>query len=89
MRVTELMKQKQYAPLSVAEMGLVIFAAEKGFLDDIELKKIKDFEAALLSFANIEYKELIAHINNTGDYSDEVETGLKEIIEKFKTTQSW
>ncbi|WP_174483896.1 F0F1 ATP synthase subunit alpha, partial [methanotrophic endosymbiont of Bathymodiolus puteoserpentis (Logatchev)] len=66
MRVTELMKQKQYAPLSVAEMGLVIFAAEKGFLDDIELKKIKDFEAALLSFANIEYKELIAHINNTG-----------------------
>ncbi|MDP0561580.1 MAG: F0F1 ATP synthase subunit alpha [Candidatus Endonucleobacter sp. (ex Gigantidas childressi)] len=89
MRVTELMKQKQYAPLSIAEMGLVIFAAEKGFLDDIELKKINDFEAALLSFANMEYKELMTHINNTGDYNKEIEVGLAEIIEKLKTTKSW
>ena len=89
MRVTELMKQKQYAPLSVAEMGVVIYAAEKGYLEDVELKKIGDFEAALLSFANAEYSELMAQINNTGDYNGEIEASLKELIEKFKATQSW
>ncbi|WP_263081421.1 F0F1 ATP synthase subunit alpha [Endozoicomonas sp. Mp262] len=88
-RVTELMKQKQYAPLSVAEMGVVIYAAEKGYLEDVELKKIGDFEAALLSFANAEYSELMAQINNTGDYNGEIEASLKELIEKFKATQSW
>ncbi|WP_330924981.1 F0F1 ATP synthase subunit alpha [Candidatus Sororendozoicomonas aggregata] len=88
-RVTELMKQKQYAPMSVAEMGLVIFAAEKGFLNDVELKKVSAFEAALLSFANAEYKELMATVNESGDYNGDIEAGLKELIEKFKATQSW
>lgn len=89
MRVTELMKQKQYAPLSVAEMGVVIYAAEKGYLEDIELKKIGDFEAALLSFANAEQPQLMARINSTGDYNSEIEAGLKGLIEQFKATQSW
>ena len=89
MRVTELMKQKQYAPLSVAEMGLVIFAAEKGFLDDVELKKINDFEAALLSYTNAEHKSLMTRINESGDFNGEIEAGLKEVIEQFKATQSW
>lgn len=88
-RVTELMKQKQYAPLSVAEMALVIFAAEKGFLDDVELKKIGDFESALLSYANMEHKELMVHISSTGDYNKEIEAGLQDVIEKFKATQCW
>ncbi len=88
-RVTELMKQKQYAPMSVAEMGVVIFAAEKGFLNDVELKKIGAFEGALLSFANAEYKELMATINESGGYNGDIEAGLKELIETFKATQSW
>ncbi len=88
-RVTELMKQKQYAPMSVAEMGLVIFAAEKGFLEDIVLNKVGDFEAALLSYANSEFSELMTRINEAGDYNGEIEAGLKEAIEKFKATQTW
>ena len=88
-RVTELMKQKQYAPMSVAEMGLVIFAAEKGHLEDVDLKKIGDFEASLLSYANAEHSELMSRINETGDYNGEIEAGLKALIEAFKATQTW
>ena len=62
-RVTELMKQKQYAPLSIADMGVSLFAVEKGFLKDIELSKILDFEAALHSFMNSEHAELMKTIN--------------------------
>ena len=49
-RVTELMKQKQYSPLSIAEMGVSLFAANEGFLEDIELNKVLDFESALLAY---------------------------------------
>jgi F-type H+-transporting ATPase subunit alpha len=88
-RVTELMKQTQYAPMSVAEMGLVIFAAEKGFLADVALNKVGDFEVALISYANAEHSALMATINESGDYNGEIEAGLKEVIEKFKATQTW
>lgn len=88
-RVTELMKQKQYAPMSTGEMGLSIFAATEGFLDDVEVNKIGDFEAALISYANSEFAELMAQINVKGDYSKEIAAGLKELVEKFKSTQAW
>ena len=88
-RVTELMKQKQYAPMSTGEMGLSIFAATEGFLDDVEVNKIGDFEAALISYANSEFAELMAQINVKGDYSKDIAAGLKELVEKFKSTQAW
>lgn len=88
-RVTELMKQKQYAPMSTGEMGLSIFAATEGFLDDVEVNKIGDFEAALISYANSEFADLMAQINVKGDYSKEIAAGLKELVEKFKSTQAW
>ena len=88
-RVTELMKQKQYSPLSVAEMGTVLYAANEGFLDDVDVKKVVDFEAALLSWMRSEQAELLAKINEKGDFSDEIAAGLKAAIEKFKSTQSW
>ncbi|KAL8188403.1 UNVERIFIED_CONTAM: hypothetical protein K2H54_000005 [Gekko kuhli] len=69
-KVTELMKQKQYSPLSVAHQSLVLFAAEKGYLSDVELNKIVDFEAALLSYANTQHAELMAEINAKADYND-------------------
>lgn len=87
--VTELMKQGQYAPMKTAEMGLSIFAATEGFLEDVEVNKIQAFEAALLSYANSEYSELMAQINVKGDYNNEIAAGLKELIEKFKSTQTW
>jgi F-type H+-transporting ATPase subunit alpha len=87
--VTELMKQGQYAPMSTAEMGLSILAANEGYLSDVEVNKIQAFEAALLSYANSEYAELMAKINEKGDYNGEIEAGLKECIEKFKSSQTW
>ena len=87
--VTELMKQGQYAPMKTAEMGLSIYAATEGYLEDVEVNKIQAFEAALLSYANSEYSELMAKINVKGDFNDEIAAGLKELIEKFKSTQTW
>ncbi|RUO35502.1 F0F1 ATP synthase subunit alpha [Aliidiomarina shirensis] len=87
--VTELMKQDQYAPMSVADMGVSIFAAEKGFLKGVAIDKIQDFEKALLSYFNSEHADLMAKINKTGDYNGDIEAELKSGLEKFKSTQSW
>ena len=88
-RVTELMKQHQYAPMSVAEMGVSLYAANAGFLDSLEVKKVRDFEAALLSFMKSEEADLMAKINQTGDFSDEIKNGLHKAIERFVKTSSW
>ena len=88
-RVTELMKQKQYAPLSIAEMGVSLYAANEGYLEDIELNKVLDFEAALLSYMNSEHGDLLAKINDTGGYDDEIEAEFKSSLEEFKATQTW
>jgi len=88
-RVTELMKQDQYAPMSVAEMGISLFAAEKGFLADVEQAKIGAFEKAMIAYFKSEHAELLAKINEKGDYNDDIEASIKSGIEKFKATQSW
>ena len=88
-RVTELMKQKQYSPLSIAEMGVSLFAANEGFLEDIDLNKVLDFESALLAYMNSEHGELLSKINETGDYDDEIESSFRDALEKFKSTQTW
>ena len=88
-RVTELMKQKQYSPLSIAEMGVSLFAANEGFLEDVELNKVLDFEAALLAYMNSEHGDILSKINETGDYSDEIESQFRSALEKFKSTQTW
>jgi F-type H+-transporting ATPase subunit alpha len=83
-RVTELMKQKQYSPMSVAEMALSLFAVDRGYLDDVPLNQIGHFEAELLAHARSRQGELLDRINATGDYNDEIETGLKKTVEDFK-----
>ena len=88
-KVTELMKQKQYSPMSVFEQAIVIFAAEKGFLGDIELAKLADFEAALLSFAKGQFAELVAQIDETGAYNDDIEAQFSKLLQDFKATQTW
>ncbi|MEQ9464258.1 MAG: F0F1 ATP synthase subunit alpha [Haliea sp.] len=88
-RVTELMKQGQYAPRSIAEMGIVLYAANEGFLRDIEVNKIGDFEAALLSYMHAEHGELMKTIVETGNYNDDIEATFKAALEKFKATQTW
>tara|TARA_Y100000815_G_C13214311_1_gene451867 strand:+ start:29 stop:838 length:810 start_codon:yes stop_codon:yes gene_type:complete len=88
-RVTELMKQKQYKPMSVAQMAVSIYAVEKGFLKDVAIDKIMDFEESLQSFMASEYSELMAEIDKTGNYNDDIDSQLKAALEKFKQTQSW
>jgi F-type H+-transporting ATPase subunit alpha len=88
-RVTELMKQSQYAPMSVAEMSVSLYAAEKGHLKDIELNKIGDFESALIDYMKSNEKALMDKINETGDYNDEIASALEEAVTKFKSTQTW
>jgi F-type H+-transporting ATPase subunit alpha len=88
-RVTELMKQKQYSPMSVAEMGIVIFAANEGHLKEVPLNKVLDFEASLLAFMNSEHADLMQRINDTGDYGDDIASKFSEALGKFKITQTW
>jgi F-type H+-transporting ATPase subunit alpha len=88
-KVTELMKQKQYAPMSVVEQALSLFSAEKGYLIDVDVEKVLDFEASLISYAKNEHAEFYAQINESGDYSDEIEGQFKAILDSFKATQTW
>ncbi len=88
-RVTELMKQPQYSPLSVAEQAVSLIAANEGFLDDVELSKIVSFEAALHSFMKSSHGDLLDKINDSGDFSDEIKEGLKSAISSFKSTGTW
>jgi len=88
-RVTELMKQKQYSPLSVAEQAVSLFAINNGFIDDVDLKKVGSFEAALHSFMKSDHKELMDKINASGDFSDDIANGLRSAIETFKKTNTW
>jgi len=82
-RVTELMKQKQYSPLSVAEMALSLFAADEGYLDKIPVAKIVDFESALHDFARANNQADLDTINETGDYNDDIVAKLTAICDSF------
>lgn len=88
-RVTEILKQKQYAPLSVAEMAVLLFAVDKGYLDDIELTKIVTFAEGLLAYMHSEQTNCLKQINQKGDYNEVIADELKTAITAFKTTQTW
>ncbi|MDA9971302.1 F0F1 ATP synthase subunit alpha [Gammaproteobacteria bacterium] len=88
-RITELIKQKQYAPMSVAQQSLSIFAADRGFMDDVEVEKIGSFEEALHSFFTSEKPDLENSINDTGDWNDDIEKQFIEVVEQFKKTQTF
>ena len=88
-KVTELMKQKQYAPMSVAEQALSLFSAEKGYLNDVDVSDVLSFESSLISYAKTEHAEFYAQLNETGDYSKEIEGQFHSILETFKATQTW
>jgi len=88
-RVTEVMKQKQYAPLSVAQMALSIYAVNSGYMDKVELKKVVDFEAALQAFAESNYQSMLDAINATPKLSKENEAAMKKCIEDFIATGTY
>nr|WP_255308551.1 F0F1 ATP synthase subunit alpha [Gilliamella apicola] len=88
-KVTELLKQKQYSPMTVAEQSIVLYAAERGYLEDVELAKVLSFETALLAYAHSQYADFVKLIDETGNYNDEIESKLKAMLESFKSTQTW
>jgi F-type H+/Na+-transporting ATPase subunit alpha len=88
-RVTELMKQKQYSPMSVSQMALSIFAVNNGFMDKVALNKIVDFEAGLQAFAKSNHASLLDGINQTPKLTKENEAGMKKCIEDFIATGSY
>ncbi len=82
-RVTELMKQKQYAPMSVAEMALTLYGANNGYFDKVDRRKVVETEAALQSFARSSYGDLLKTINAKPDLTKEVEASLKKCCDEF------
>ena len=88
-RVTELMKQKQYAPLTVADMAVSLFAVNEGFIDEVDVKKVVDYEAALHAYVRANHAELMDTINATGDYNDDIVNGLRKAIEDFKVNGAY
>ena len=88
-RVTELMKQNQYSPLSVAEMALSLYAANEGYFDDVEIKKVMAFEKALHEFARSKHKDLLDMINSSLDYNDDVAAKMKSTMDDFKANGVW
>jgi F-type H+-transporting ATPase subunit alpha len=85
-RVTELMKQKQYSPMSVAEMSLTLYAANSGYFDKVPRLKVVETEAALQSFAHSSYGDLLKSINGKPDLTKEVEASLKKCCDEFFAT---
>jgi len=88
-RVMEMMKQPQYSPMTVAQMAVSLFAVDRGYLDDVELGKVGDFESALQAHMASEHKDLMDGINENPEYDDEVEQKLKAAVDDFKANHAW
>ena len=88
-RVTELMKQPQYAPMSVAEMAISLYAVNEGYLDDVEVENVVPFETALHAHARANAEDLMAKIDSTGAYDEEIQAGLKALLDEFKSSGAW
>ena len=86
---TELMKQAQYAPLSVSQMAVTLFAANKGYFDDVPTIKVLAFENALHGFMNSKYKKIMQDIEKTADLSGDNEKALEKAIEDFKSSNAY
>lgn len=85
-RITELMKQKQYKPLSVADMAIILFAADSGYLDDVPLNKIPLFEQELMAYFVSKEANLISRINQTGEFNPEIAETFKSLLTSFKAS---
>jgi F-type H+-transporting ATPase subunit alpha len=88
-RVTELMKQAQYAPMTVADMALSLFAVNEGYLDDVDLKKVVDFERALQAYFKQSQAALRDKINAVPEYNAEIEAALHAAVKDFKSNHAW
>ena len=88
-RVTEVMKQPQYSPMSVAEMALSLYAVNGGYMDKVDRKKTVGFEMALQAFAKTNYGDLLKQINEKPELSKEVDAALKKCCDDFVATGAY
>ena len=83
-RVTELMKQRQYSPMSVAEMAISLYAVNEGYLDDVDVTTVVAFEDAMLAHIRSNKQDMLDRINESGEYSDDTAAKIKQAIDDFK-----
>ncbi len=88
-RVTEMMKQPQYEPLSVAEMSFSLFAANEGYLDSMEVPQVVPFEQAMRAYMRSNYADLLTSINDNPEFNDEVAASMKDALDDFVKNGSW
>lgn len=88
-RITEMMKQKQYQPLSVAEIAISFFLVDQGYLDDVEVKKVVSFAQNLLHYVHEKDASLLDEINKNPVYTDEIAQRMRNVIEQFKKSENW
>ena len=88
-RVTELLKQLQYSPMSVAQMAVSLYAVNEGYLDKVEIDKIGDFERGLHGHMDSAHPELMKKINETGDWNDELKAEMDKAVSEFVATGTW
>jgi F-type H+-transporting ATPase subunit alpha len=86
-KLTELLKQNQYSPLSVAEQVISVFSGVNGYLDDIDLGEIKSFESDLIDLMRSSHQDIINSINESGNLDDDIKDKLVGIIEEFKKSR--
>ena len=86
-KLTELLKQNQYSPLTVAEQVVSVFTGVRGYLDDVELFKIKEFETEILEKIKNEKNDILSTIQATGKLEKEIEDSLIQIIEDYKKSK--
>ena len=87
-RLTELLKQDQYVPMSVADQVLSLYSGVRGFLDKIDLAKITDFQVKFLEGLRADHSDIFDEINNTGNFSDESDKKIEDYLEKFTSNYS-
>ena len=88
-RATELMKQKQYSTMSVAEMAVSLFAVNEGYLDDVDTIKVVEFEQAMQSHMKSQHGDFMEEMNRDQAYTDEVASKLHDALKDFKANGSW
>jgi F-type H+-transporting ATPase subunit alpha len=86
-KLTELLKQNQYSPMTVAEQVISVFTGVRGYLDDVDLSKIKEFERGILEKIRNEKSEIISSIESTGNLEKDMEESLIQTIQDFKKSK--
>ncbi|HEU5281958.1 MAG TPA: F0F1 ATP synthase subunit alpha [Gammaproteobacteria bacterium] len=89
MRITEVMKQKQYVPMSIGEQGVILYAVDKGYLDNVPVNRVGLFEQECRAYLKHNHADFLKKLNQTGDFNETIEKEIRSILDAFKSTQAW